>query len=172
MAILRTYVIPAVVLLGILIAWDFTKPRRPADFYEPPASVRSSDHPPPMNANEARYAANRDRIRKSAASGLDRAWSTFCTAEGRKSLAQAVTYYFEMRGNEEESYEKRWGDEGRIYIRREWATTEDKRIEQLVADTYERGYFDLASVKPFIAKRMAWLINDVRVKAAPCARAG
>jgi hypothetical protein len=27
---LRTYILPALLMIGILVAWDFTKPRMPA----------------------------------------------------------------------------------------------------------------------------------------------
>jgi hypothetical protein len=125
---------------------------------------------PPWNDNEKIYQNGRNSIRKSTMNGLDKAWSTFCQPEGRQRLAQSVSYYFEMRGNQEESYQKRWGDDGRNYIAREWSTSDDARIQRLVQEHYERGYLKIADFRPFIAKRIEPLLKDVRVpRNDPCA---
>lgn len=171
MSIVRNYILPLLVLLAILVAWDFTKPRRPQHVYEPQTaqpSPRPNDGVPPWNANETAFQNVREGARKSALRGLDRAWSTYCTPAGRKILVDALSYYFEHRRQQEVSYPKRWGEEGRVYIEREWSTPDDRRIERLVAETYERGYLDLASLKPHLAKWIEPLLKDTRVQAQPC----
>jgi hypothetical protein len=193
---IKTYVIPAFILLGLFLSWNFGVPR---DFHgmsipygarplQPDASiptfhsVRNSlgnsstldsgeavgDGVPPHNANENIFKKNRENVRNSTMKGLDKAWSTFCTADGRRKLANTLAHYFERRGNEEDSYAKRWGKDGKAYIEKEWSTPDDNRIERLVSETYERGYLDLASVKPFLAARMAPLLKGVRVRGEPC----
>jgi hypothetical protein len=169
--ILRNYVLPALLMIGILVAWDFTKPRFPAHFAEL-TPEQTSDQPnggvPPWNANEKILQNSRDLNRKSTLRGLDQAWSTFCTREGRKNLGDTLTAYFGRRQQEESSYQKRWGDAGRDYIAKQWTTADDLRIERLVQETYERGYLDLHDLKPYIADRMSPLLKDTRVTAQPC----
>jgi hypothetical protein len=194
---IRSFGIPVFVLLAVLLGWDYASnpgryqallmrtvasPVEPSPHMPTFAQVRSNlgksstidsgqalnDGVPPWNANEKIHQSGRDRIRQSALNGLDKAWSTFCSGQGRKEFLGAVSYYFEMRGNQEESYAKRWGSEGAAYIKKEWSTPNDNRIERLIGETYERGYLDLASVKPFIAARIKPLVKDLRVQGQPC----
>lgn len=170
MSFLRNYVIPALVLLGILVAWDFTKPRYPAHFAE--ITAQPSPQPnggiPPWNANEPLFQNSRNLIRKSTLDGLDRAWSTFCYPDGRQTLVNALSYYFGQRRQQETSYPKRWGEAGRDYIAKEWSTSDDQRIERLVEETYGRGYLDLHDLKPYIVERISPLLKDTRVTGQPC----
>ena len=123
---------------------------------------------PPWNENEKIFKRGRDLTRKSTMESLDQAWSTFCTPEGQAKLATTINYYFEKRANEEASYTKRWGNEGRDYIKKEWSTADDNRIERLMTETYERGYLDLASIWPDTRKHIAPLLKDSRVTGQPC----
>jgi hypothetical protein len=168
--VLRKYVLPLLLMIGLLVGWQFTLPRYPANFYEP--VVEGPKLPnggvPPWNANEPIFQEGRDRARASALRGLDQAWSTFCNSEGRKKLVSAVSYYFEQRGNQENSYPARWGKEGRDYIVREWSTSDDRRIERLVQDLYRRGYLKVSDLRPFIATQILPLLKDAHVIDAPC----
>jgi hypothetical protein len=171
MAIVRNYVLPSLVLLAILIAWDFTKPRNPGQV-DAPLTARPTDRPnggvPPWNANEILFHNSRDEARRSALRGLDRAWSVFCTPAGRKKLAETLTSYFRQRRQEEVSYPKRWDDQGRDYINQEWSTSDDRRIERLVTEFYERGYLDLGSLRPYVVEYLAPLLEDTHVQEQPC----
>ncbi len=135
---IRTFAIPAVILLGLLLSWDYSSnpdryhqmavqavatPLEPSDSMPTFQSVQTplnrgsrgmanaavGDGVPPNNANENIFKKNRDNTRRSAMKGLEQAWSTFCTPDGRQKLASTLNHYFEMRGNEEQSYPKRWG---------------------------------------------------------------
>jgi hypothetical protein len=166
---LRSYVIPALVLIGILVAWDFTKPRMkyapdPAPYVE----ERPNGGVPPWNAHESLFQNGRDLARKAALRGLDQAWSTFCDLQGREKNVRAITYYFEQRRNQEESYPKRWGQVGRDYITQQWSTPDDARIERLVGELYERGYLRLGDFRPSIAERIAPLVTNTPVTERPC----
>lgn len=167
---LRGYVVPAFVLIGILVAWDFTKPRIPKQWPEPPPRVeeRPNGGVPPWNANESILQHGRDLTRESALRGLGQAWSTFCDPKGREKLVNAVTHYFEQRGNQTKSYSQRWGNEGRDYITSQWSTPDDARIERLVEELYGRGYIRLGDLRPYIAERVAPLVKNTRVPADPC----
>lgn len=167
---LRKYILPLLLMIGLLVAWQLTLPRYPANFYEPPVERPKLPNGgvPPWNANEPIFQHGRDLARASALRGLDQAWSTFCDTEGRKTLVGAVSYYFEQRGNQEKSYPERWGKEGRDYITHEWSTADDRRIERLVQDLYRRGYLRLADLRPFIASRVTPLLKDTHVIDTPC----
>lgn len=167
---LRAYVIPSLVLIGILVVWDLTKPRMPRN---PPQPVlRQEERPnggvPPWNAHEDLAQSNRDALRRSAQQALDRAWSTFCDRQGREKLTQALSQYFGLRRVQEKNYPERWDKEGETYIAHQWATADDQRIERLVQELYGRGYLKLTDFKPFVAERVAPLVKDTRVISAPC----
>lgn len=168
----RDYVLPALLLVGILLAWDFTKPRLPTHFPEPviEAEPLPNGGVPPWNAHEDIAQRNRDSLRKSTQRSLDQAWSTFCDAKGRQNLIGAVSGYFSQRGLQEKSYPERWGKDGAEYIAQQWSTADDQRIERLVRELYWRGYLVPAELKPAIAARIAPLLQDTRVIDAPCAR--
>lgn len=167
---LREYVIPALVLLGILVIWDFTKPRIPRDLPEPPPyrEERPNGGVPPWNANEPIFQNGRDLTRKSTLRGLDQAWSTFCDQKGREKFVNAVTNYFEQRGNQQESYSKRWGKEGRDYTTEQWSTPDDARIERLVEELYGHGYLRLDDFRPYIADRITPHVKETPVTGQPC----
>ena len=181
---LRNAIVIVAIAAGLYAFWDYSKPRaleptltakfRPVPTpLDPGSSVPEPQQHggvPPWNDNEKIFQTGRNNIRKSAMNGLDKAWSTFCGPEGRQRLAHSVNYYFEMRGNQEESYQKRWGDDGRKYIAKEWATSDDARIQRLVQEHYERGYLKLADLRPLIAKRVEPLLKDARApRGDPCA---
>ncbi len=167
---LRTYILPALLMIGILVAWDFTKPRMPKQWPQPviEPEQRPNGGVPPWNANEAIFQNGRDLTRKSALRGLDAAWSTFCDAQGRQRLVDSVSHYFGQRSQQEKSYPKRWGKEGRDYIEQQWATADNARIERLVEELYGRGYLRLGDLKPYIAERVAPQVKDTRVTGEPC----
>lgn len=189
MDVIKTYVIPSFVILGLLLLWNMNqpgmrgvRPLEPSDsiptFHavQTPLARGSKDMPqeamgdgvPPNNANENVHQRQRERTRKSTMKDLEKAWSTFCSDAGRRGLAQALNYYFEQSGNQIASYSKRWGTEGRDYITAQWSTTDDRRIKRLVSETYERGYLDLSSLSRTAAARIAPLLRDVRVQGQPC----
>lgn len=62
----------------------------------------------------------------------------------------------------------RWGEEGRDYITHEWATSDDRRIERVVRETYERGYIDLGDLNRYVAARVRPLVDDAVVRGHPC----
>jgi hypothetical protein len=193
---LRSFAIPAFILIGLFWVWNFGTPRMFHDVVVPPSTValkpyaslptfhsvqtqlsRGSrgasneavgDGVPPNNANENIFKRNRDNTRRSTMKGLEQAWSTYCTPSGRKKLARALSNYFEGRGNEIDSYSRRWGKDGRDYITAEWSTTDDHRIERLVAETYERGYLDLSSVRRSTVERMMPVLKGIQVQDQPC----
>lgn len=174
MSVIRTYVIPSIVLLGILVAWDLTKPPYPVNFRDPDRQIDPATLPnggvPPWNVHEDLFKKTRDSLRTSTQRALDTAWNEFCTAAGQDRLVGALSSYFIKRHQETVSYEKRWGVEGRDYIAHEWATSGDNRIERLTAETYARGYLDVARFKPSVAAIVTPYLRESRMRVEPCQR--
>ena len=171
--ILRQYVIPSLVLIGILLIWDFTKPRMPKTWPEPILDVepRPNGGVPPWNANETYTQKARDGTRQGTLAALDQAWSSFCEPAGRKKLVTAVGSYIAQRRAQEKSYAERWGKEGDSYIARQWSTANDLRIERLVQESYAAGYLRPADFSPAMLERLAPLLRDTRPAAQdPCKR--
>jgi hypothetical protein len=156
-------------MIGILLAWDFTKPRHKQVRVPEVATPQGPNGGfPPWNANETGFRYVRDSVRKSTLSSLDQPWSTFCQPEGRKRLASSLKEYFWQRGGQENSYPARWGGVGRAYIAREWSTADDQRIERLVEELYWRGYLDLRSLDRLTAEMIIPLVKNTRVMTQPC----
>ena len=160
------YGLPFLVLIAILGVWEYSKPSYPVST----EANAKADHgpPPPRNANESIFQEVRRSVRKTALRSLEQPWAATCEGEGRRALVSGVNYYFEQRGLQEKSYPDRWGADGESYIKREWGTTDDKRIEQLTHDMVSRGYLKVASLSRFVAERVGALTKGVTVTAQPC----
>jgi hypothetical protein len=179
---LRNAIVVVAIALGLYAFWDYSKPRAleptlstkwtPAPSpLDPRSSIPEPKHNggvPPWNENEKIFQNSRNLMRKSVMRSLEQPWGSFCEGDGRKRLDQAVTSYFERFSDEREKYAKRWGDDGRQYIAKEWSTPDDQRIQRLVQEHYERGYLNLADFRPTIAARMSPLLKDSRVGGQPC----
>jgi len=127
-----------------------------------------TEAPSPFGPNEHIFKHSRISDRESTLNKLYMPWSEYCTPEGRKRFGDSLTTYFWRRGNETKAYAKKWGAEGANYIKREWGTPDDLRIEQRVADLYERGFIDETTVKPYVIEHIKAIIGDVKVQGRPC----
>lgn len=124
--------------------------------------------PSPWGPNEHILKDSRDNSRRSLIAQLYKPWSEYCTPEGRKRLASSLDEYLWKRGGEHIGYPNQFGAPGLEYIRQEWSTPDDKRIEARVTDLYERGYIDLKSLKPYNVERIQAVMNGATVQARPC----
>jgi hypothetical protein len=160
--IFRNYILPFSLIVAVLGAWEYSKPNRPvkaAEDYGPP---------PPRNANEGLFQDHRRTLRVSTLRSLEQPWSSYCQAEGRRALLSSLREYFYHRGGQEDSYPARWGDVGKTYITREWSSTDDRRIEQLMQSLYYRGYLDPKALEPRIALRLSAKLTGLAVTEKPC----
>jgi hypothetical protein len=167
-AMMKSTGIPLVIIVTLLGAWEYSKPRYPKIDESSVLKSVPADPPPPRNANEGLFQDVRRTQRASALQTLERPWASHCLDSGRKRLASSLGEYFWNRSAQEKSYPARWGDVGRDYITREWSTTDDKRIERLTQELYERGYLDLRDLRPYTADYIAGLLKGIRVTARPC----
>jgi len=160
------YGLPLLLIVVILGGWEYSKPSYPVSA----DANAKADHgpPPPRNANEEIFIEHRRSLRASTLKALDRPWAAYCDPEGRKRIASALREYFYHRGNQEQSYPRRWGDLGKTYIEREWGSTEDRRIEQQIKDMVWRGYLDAKSLDGRTGKRVATMAQGTAVTQQPC----
>ena len=191
MTAIRAFGIPAFVVLVAYLSWDYANhpgryqdmgirakvtPLKPDSRLPTFSSVGEQlGGKAPANDTASRFGKNepilktgRDNIRQSTLRALDQAWSTHCTAEGRKRIIASLNEYFWASGTQKVGYPNRFGRAGADYIEQEWSTADDRRIGQQVVQLYERGYIDLAGFKRHIAEYMAPLLKDARVQGQPC----
>jgi hypothetical protein len=161
----RKYVLPFLLIVCVLGAWEFSKPRRPA---AAPKQAEDYGPPPPNNRNEEMWKDNRRSLRTSTLKALDQPSVNLCQPQGRLQLVNSVKGYFYFRDGSEMSYPLRWGDVGKQYITREWASADDRRIEQLIKDLYYRGYLDPKALDETAARRVAALVKGLAVNGRPC----
>lgn len=123
----------------------------------------------PWMANEKYNAPGRDMTRKSVLATLDKPWSSFCSAEGRKRLLDAINNYYSQRQTQEWSYNNTYGEKARRFAAKAWTTPDDNRIERIMRETYGRGYFTLDELRSYARTPIAELVKGDRVTAKPCA---
>ena len=160
----RNYVVPFGLIVALLGIWEYAKRPMPA------AAKQAEDYgpPPPRNANEELFRDGRVRRRESTLKTRDANWASFFDPQGRKRLVNSLNEYFYFRDGAETSYPLRWGEVGKTYITREFSTSEDKRIEQQIAQLYELGYLTPAVLSEASGRRVKALVQGRRVIQQPC----
>jgi hypothetical protein len=161
------FLIGGVVLANIAWATSFWHPsakETPALVLNP-ATARGQE---PWMANERTNAPGRDLARKSMLEALDQPWSSFCTAEGRKLLLDAIHYYHGQRHGQMQSYANTYGEAARQYAAKAWTTADDSRIERKTRETFGRGYFKLDELRLHASTPIAELVKGERATAKPC----
>jgi hypothetical protein len=128
------------------------------------ATARGQD---PWAEREAGEEKTRQAARKAAFESLDRAWSTFCTEDGRKKLTSGLSYYFWLKF--QQHHYANWGEAGERHAAEAWDSAEDNRVTRLIRETYSRGYFTPADVEGYARAEIADLVRQERVTGKPCA---
>jgi hypothetical protein len=136
---------------------------------EPVVNSATLEGKDPWMANERYNAPGRDIARKSVLKTLDKPWSSFCTAEGRKHLIDAINYYYGQRHAQMWSYNNTYGEKAGQFAAKAWTSPDDNRIERLTRETYGRGYFKLDELRPPARTPIAELVKGDRVTGKPCA---
>ena len=120
-------------------------------------------------ANEKYNVGARESIRKGALETLGKPWASFCSAEGRKSLLGSIEHYFYQRNAQVKTYANVYGEAAERFAIKAWSSTDDNRIQRLMGETYERGYFTLEELKPYARTPLADLVKGAKITAKPCA---
>jgi hypothetical protein len=118
--------------------------------------------------NEKYTASARKNIRRDVLRTLDRPWSTYCTPDGHRELIDAIGNYYFQRIAEAGSKADTYGEQARRFAIEAWQTTDDRRIERLIEETYGRGYFALNELPSYVSKTLNALAA-AQVTVRPCA---
>jgi hypothetical protein len=162
------FMVGGVVLANIVWATFFWHAPK-ADKPQPVVNSATLRGEAPWMANEHSMDTARQGARKSLLEALGKPWASYCTAEGRKLLLDAIEYYYWQRNSQLAGYPKFWGDAARPYIVKVWATADDNRIERMTRETYGRGHFALNELKSSTRTALAEMLKGERVSAKPCA---
>lgn len=162
------FLVGGVVLANIVYATFFAQVRAPETKSYTTENSATRQGLDPWMVNEKYNAPGRDRIRKSVLETLNKPWSEFCGSNGHKELIETVNYYFYQRDAQAWSYGNTYGDAARRFVLKAWQTTDDNRIQRLIGETYERGYFALGELRPYASKPLGELVTKTRVTAKPC----
>ncbi|HLX17329.1 MAG TPA: hypothetical protein VKS24_19245 [Bradyrhizobium sp.] len=123
-----------------------------------------------FGANEDLAVDGRASLRQDAFKSLEQPWGGRCAGEERKQFISGLNHYYYHRQNQTERYPENFGKEGAGYIAKQWATTDDKRIDRLTQDAYAKGYLKPTDFEPVASKLVAAVVKDERVIGKACAR--
>jgi hypothetical protein len=152
--------------IGVVAMWTFAPTAPPPSDFPIPEVNRGKA----FGSSEDILVESRRLRRQSTFSTLEQPWGSRCAGEGRKAFITGIGYYYYFRQNEIESYPKFFGKLGADYIAKQWATTDDQRIDRLTQEAYAKGYFkptDFAGIGS--SKIVATVVKDERVTGNACA---
>jgi hypothetical protein len=162
------YFIGALVLANIVAA-TFVWPPEASVPPAPIVNAATRQGQEPWMANEGYLADSRAHTRKGMLKTLGQPWSTWCTAVGHTNLIEAINYYYYQRDAEAWSKAHTYGEGGRRFAINAWTTTDDLRIERLVGEAHDNGYFSLDELRPYARKPLSALVGSATVHPKPCA---
>jgi hypothetical protein len=155
------FVLWALVICQIA-AWTFA----PADT---PPQIPEVNRGKAFGDNEDIHVGSRVGQRQNALRALDRPWGSRCGGEERKQFISGLNEYYYHRQNQTERYPENFGQAGAEYIAKQWATTDDGRIDRLTQEAYAKGYLKPTDFNSVAAKMIASVVKDERVTGKACA---
>jgi hypothetical protein len=111
----------------------------------------------------------RQSRRQSTFKTLEQPWGSRCVGESRKTFLAGIGEYYYFRQVEMEHYPEYFGKLGADYIAKQWATTDDQRIDRLTQEAYAKGYLKPADLKGPASRMVATVVKDERVTGNACA---
>jgi hypothetical protein len=162
------FLVGGVVLANIVWATFFASPAKQSPRQYTTENSATAEGKDPWMVNEKYNAPGRDKARKSILEALDKPWSSFCDAEGRKDLVSAIEYYYGQRHAQIWSYNNTYGEKARQFAAKAWATTDDNRIERMMRETFIRGYVSADQLRSTTRTAFAELVKGERVTGKPC----
>ena len=152
------------VVVGLVAAWTFT-PAAPPQQQQIPEANRGKA----FGSNERYLVEGRVRRREETLKTLEQPWSGRCAGETRKAFISGLSHYYYFRQTEAQHYPQYFGQLGADYIAKQWATTDDQRIDRLTQEAYARGYFKAADFDGVAGKMVAAVVKAERVTGNACA---
>jgi hypothetical protein len=145
-----------------------------------PASVSSLQQSPPLPKmpqgngraspdNEADLVKGREKQRQYVLRVLDRPWGSRCTDDGRALFIDGLSYYYDYRYRQMESYRQTYGKAGADYIAAQFSKADDSRIERLTQEAYAKGYLKPEDFRGAAGQMVATVVKGERVIGKGCA---
>jgi hypothetical protein len=158
----RAWLLLWALVIWQIAAWTFA----PAS---PPPQIPEVNRGKAFGSNEDIMVEGRSRQRQTAFTALDRPWGSRCAAEDRKQFISGLNEYYYHRQNQTERYPENFGKAGADYIAKQWATTDDQRIDRLTQDAYTNGYLKPADLDAVAGQMIATVVKDERITGRGCA---
>jgi hypothetical protein len=155
------FVLWALVILQIA-AWTFAPEDTPPQIPEVNRGKAFGD-------NEDIHVGSRVGLRQDAFKSLEQPWGSRCVGEERKQFISGLNHYYYHRQNQTERYPESFGKAGADYIAKQWATTDDRRIDRLTQDAYARGYLKPTDFDGVARKMIAVVVKEERITGKACA---
>jgi hypothetical protein len=152
------YLIGGLVILQIS-AWAFSPPPQPKKL---PESTRA------YGPNENLSVEGRNKQREDAITALELPTGSRCTPDGRKRFISGLDHYYFHRQNQMDRYPETYGKLGADYIARQWASSDDRRIERLTQEAYRQGYLKPDDFKGNTRKLVHAVLRDEKVMTKGC----
>ena len=150
--------------VGLVAFWTFA-PATPPQQQQIPEANRGKA----FGTNERFLVEGRVRRREETLKTLEQLWSGRCAGETRKAFISGLSHYYYFRQTEAQHYPQYFGQLGADYIAKQWATTDDQRIDRLTQEAYARGYLKVADFSGPAREMIAKVVKDERVTGKACA---
>jgi len=151
------------VVVGIVAGWTFTPAAPP-----PPPQTPEANRGKAFGPYEQYLVEGRVRRREETLKTLEQLWSGRCAGETRKAFISGLSHYYYFRQTEAQHYPKYFGQLGADYIAKQWATTDDQRIDRLTQEAYTKGYLKAADFDGVAGKMVAAVVKGERVTGNAC----
>jgi hypothetical protein len=161
-AVNRAWFVLWALVICQIAAWTFA----PA---APPAQIPEVNRGKAFGSNEDLAVDARSSLRQDAFKSLEQPWGSRCVGEERKQFISGLNHYYYHRQNQTERYPESFGKAGADYIAKQWATTDDRRIDRLTRDAYARGYLKPTDFEAVASKLIATVVRDERIIGKACA---
>lgn len=152
------YLIGALVILQIS-AWAFSPPPQPKKL---PESTRA------YGPNEDITVEGRQKQRMDAINALELPTGSRCTPDGRKKFIGGLDHYYFHRQNQMRHYPETYGKLGADYIAKQWAASDDKRIDRLTQEAYRHGYLNPDDFKGSTRNLVITVLKDEKIVSRGC----
>ena len=161
-AVSRAWFLLWALVIWQIASWTFA----PAT---PPPQIPEVNRGKAFGSNEDLHVESRGGLRQGAFRALELPWGSRCSGGERKKFISGLNEYYYHRQNQTERYPENFGQDGADYIAKQWASTDDQRIDRLTQEAYAKGYLKPADFDAVASKMVAAVLKDERVTGKACA---